>query len=389
MEPLQPVPGTTAPAQRLHSLDALRGFDMFWIMGAEEIFHSLAKATGSPFWGTIANQFTHPDWNGFHFYDLIFPLFLFIAGVATPYSVGRDLERGVPRRRLLARVVRRGLILIVLGIIYNNGLELHPLSQIRFASVLGRIGAAYMFANIIYLYAAPKRREPYMAPKRRELYMAIWFAGLLIGYWLLMALNSAPGFPRGDLSMQGNFASYIDRMVLPGKLYLGIHDPEGLFSTIPAIATGLLGILAGSYLRQASRPEARLAGRLALTGLLFIGLALAWNPLFPINKNLWTSSFVLTTGGLSLILMAIFYYVIDVRGVKKWAFFFRVIGMNSILIYMSGHFIDWDYMNTGFFEWLNQWVSNPWNALVMAITYIGLKWLFLYFLYRKKVFLRV
>ncbi|MDP4151782.1 MAG: DUF5009 domain-containing protein [Bacteroidota bacterium] len=389
MEPLQPVPGTTAPAQRLHSLDALRGFDMFWIMGAEEIFHSLAKATGSPFWGTIANQFTHPDWNGFHFYDLIFPLFLFIAGVATPYSVGRDLERGVPRRRLLARVVRRGLILIVLGIIYNNGLELHPLSQIRFASVLGRIGVAYMFANIIYLYAAPKRREPYMAPKRRELYMAIWFAGLLIGYWLLMALNSAPGFPRGDLSMQGNFASYIDRMVLPGKLYLGIHDPEGLFSTIPAIATGLLGILAGSYLRQASRPEARLAGRLALTGLLFIGLALAWNPLFPINKNLWTSSFVLTTGGLSLILMAIFYYVIDVRGVKKWAFFFRVIGMNSILIYMSGHFIDWDYMNTGFFEWLNQWVSNPWNALVMAITYIGLKWLFLYFLYRKKVFLRV
>jgi predicted acyltransferase len=368
------------PSQRLHSLDALRGFDMFWIMGAEELFHTLAKATGSPFWGTIANQFTHPDWNGFHFYDLIFPLFLFIAGVATPYSVGRDLEKRIPRSRLLARVVRRGLILIVLGIIYNNGLELRPLSQIRFPSVLGRIGTAYMIANIIYLYTAPKRRE---------LFMGIWFVGLLIGYLLLMALNSAPGFPCGDLSMQGNFASYVDRMILPGKLYLGIHDPEGLFSTIPAIATGLLGILAGSYLRKALQPDGRRAARLAGTGALFIGLALAWNPFFPINKNLWTSSFVLTTGGLSLILLALFYYVIDVRGVKRWAFFFRVIGMNSILIYMSGHFIDWDYANTGFFQWLGQWVGNPYNAFVMAICYIGLKWLFLYFLYRKKVFLRV
>ncbi|MBS1504991.1 MAG: DUF5009 domain-containing protein, partial [Bacteroidetes bacterium] len=158
---------------RLYSLDALRGFDMFWIMGAEELFHSLAKITN---WGplnAISNQFTHPAWNGFHFYDLIFPLFLFMAGVSTPFSVGREREKGKSREQLLVRVIRRGLILVLLGIIYNNGLQLRPISEIRFASVLGRIGLAYMFANIIYLYAS-------------EMWQIIWFWALIVGYWLLL-----------------------------------------------------------------------------------------------------------------------------------------------------------------------------------------------------------
>jgi len=368
------------PSQRLYSLDALRGFDMFWIMGAEEIFNTLAKATGSPFWAAIAAQFVHPDWNGFHFYDLIFPLFLFIAGVATPYSVGRELEKGSPRRKLLLRVARRALILVVLGIIYNNGLQLRPLSDIRFGSVLGRIGLAYLFANIIYLYA-PKNKQ--------DRTMMISFLLLLLGYWALLAFNAAPGFHRGDLTMQGNFASYLDRSILPGKLYLGIHDPEGLISTIPAIGTGLLGILAGNLLKNGTMSQAAKALRLALTGALFILLAQVWNGVFPINKNLWSSSFVLMVGGLSLLLLAAFYYVIDVLGYKKWAFFFTVIGMNSILIYLSGHFIDWEYATNGFFQWLGQWVGDPYNAVVLAICYVGIKWLFLYFMYRKKVFLRV
>ena len=143
---------------------------MFWIMGGEEIFKAIAKITGSPFWQTIADQFEHPAWNGFHFYDLIFPLFLFISGVATPYSVGRELEKGTPKKKLLLRVIRRGLTLVVLGLIYNNGLKWHPLSEIRFGSVLGRIGLAYMFANIIYLYT-------------RRTGQIIWFVSLLVGYW--------------------------------------------------------------------------------------------------------------------------------------------------------------------------------------------------------------
>ena len=372
-ENAMPVPSFAS--QRLYSLDALRGFDMFWIMGAEEIFHALFKATGSPFWGAIANQFTHPDWNGFHFYDLIFPLFLFMAGVATPYSVGRELEKGKTKSDVMWRVVKRGLLLVLFGIIYNNGLQLRPLSEVRFGSVLGRIGLAYMFANIIYIYSKQRAQ-------------IIWFCSLLLGYWLLLKFNAAPGFTRGDLTMEGNFASYIDRSIMPGKLYLGIHDPEGLVSTIAAIGTGLLGILAGNFIKK-NGPKASTALRLAGAGVASIVLALIWNFDFPINKNLWTSSFVLLVGGLSLLLLALFYYIIDVLGYKKWSFFFRVIGMNSILIYMSGRFINWEYSTDGFFKWMGQLIGNPFNAVAMAICYVMVKWAFLYFMYKKKVFLRV
>ncbi len=372
-----PIPSeNNFTSRRLYSLDALRGFDMFWIMGAEEIFHGMAKATNAPFWTVIANQFTHPDWNGFHFYDLIFPLFLFIAGVATPYSVGRELQKGKTKNQVLWRVVKRGLILVLLGIIYNNGLQLKPLADIRFGSVLGRIGLAYMFANIIYIYS-------------NRTAQIIWFCGLLIGYWLLLKFNSAPGFPMGDLTMEGNFASYIDRSILPGKLYLIIHDPEGLMSTIPAIGTGLLGILTGSYLKSKDINGGKKAMNMAILGIVFIGLALLWNLDFPINKNLWTSSFVLTVGGISLILLSLFYYIIDVLGYRRWSFFFRVIGMNSILIYMSGRFIDWEYSTNGFFKWVGQWIGNPFGAVAMAICFVMVKWAFLYFMYKKKVFLRV
>ena len=223
--------------QRLYSLDALRGFDMFWIMGAEEVFHGLATATGLPFWEALSTQFTHPSWDGFHIYDLIFPLFLFLAGVSTPYSVGRELEKGKSRQQLLLRVVKRGLVLVLLGIIYNNGLQLRPISDIRFSSVLGRIGIAYMLANIIYFYA-------------KEWAQVAWFAGLLIGYWLILKFTSAPGFAPGDLTREGNFASYVDRSILPGKLSLGIHDTVGFFNNIPAISTALAGIIVGRFFKK-------------------------------------------------------------------------------------------------------------------------------------------
>ncbi len=363
--------------QRLYSLDALRGFDMFWIMGAEGIFSEMAKASPNPFWNGIANQLTHPAWNGFHMYDSIFPLFLFIAGAATPFSVGREMEKGKTQGQLLARVIKRGLILVLLGIIYNNGLELKPLADIRFGSVLGRIGLAYMFANIIYIYTKKFSTQ------------AVWFCSILIGYWLLLKFTSAPGFPMGDLTMEGNFASYIDRSILPGRLYLKIHDPEGLTSTIPAVATGLLGIMAGSFLKNGTVSGSTKALRLAIAGAIAIGLAILWDKDFPINKNLWTSSFVLTVGGYSLIMLGLFYYIIDVKGYKKWAFFFKIIGMNSILIYLSERFINWDFTTDGLFHWVGQIIGNPFSPVAMAICYVGLKWAFLYFMYKKKVFLRV
>lgn len=371
-----------APA-RLYSLDALRGFDMLWIMGADEILYEMAHATKSPFWQTLATQFTHPDWNGFHVYDLIFPLFLFIAGVSTPFSVGRELEKGKSREQLLLRVIKRAFILVLLGFYVNNGLKIQPIADYRFASVLGRIGIAYMFANIIYLYA-------------KEWAQMVWFWFFILGYYLLLKFTSAPGFHPGDLSPQGNFASYMDRIVLPGRLYvpypntkISMHDPEGLFSTIPAISTGILGILTGSLLKKTGLAPHLKALRLAIFGVVFLILAQIWNLDFPINKNLWSSSFVLHVGGLSLLLTALFYYIIDVLGYKKWAFFFKVIGMNSILIYISSHFIKWGYTNMGLFGWLGQLAGKPWGAVLMAVTFVLIKWLFLYFLYKKKTFLRV
>ena len=181
----------------------------------------------------------------------------------------------------------------------------------------------------------------------------------------------------------------MDRLILPGKLYLKIHDPEGLFSTIPAISTGLLGILAGTLLKTGQQSKSRKALLLAIAGIVFLVIAQIWNLDFPINKNLWTSSFVMQVGGLSLLLLALFYYIIDVLGYRSWAFFFKVIGMNSILIYISGKFINWNFATTGFFGWLGELVGDPYNIVVMAICFIMVKWMFLYFLYRKKTFLKV
>lgn len=362
---------------RLYSLDALRGFDMFWIMGAEEIWHRWYKASESPVLGAISKQFIHPDWHGFAAYDLIFPLFLFLAGVASPYSVGRDLEGGTPRGELAKRVVKRGLLLVLLGVVFNHGFsQLLPIAEVRFPSVLGRIGLAWMFANLIYLYSS-------------RVAQMVWCAGLIIGYWLLFKFAAAPGFSAGDLSMEGNIASYIDRMLIPGKLYLGIHDPEGLVSTLPSISTGLLGILTGTFLKHGAYSKEKKAAYMALAGVVLIVLAQLWSLDFPINKNLWTSSFALQVGGLSLLLLALFYYIIDARGYQRWAFFFKVIGMNSILIYMSGVFIDWEYTTEATFGWLGQLLGPAVGSVVLVCCYLLIKWLFLKFLYDRKIFLRV
>jgi predicted acyltransferase len=362
--------------QRLQSLDALRGFDMFWIIGAEEIFHAMAKATNAPFWKSLSEQFEHPNWNGFSAYDLIFPLFIFVTGIAATFSLGGAMEKGTAKKELLQKVIKRGLILFLLGVIYNNGLQIRLLSDIRFMSVLGRIGIAYMLSSIIFLYA-------------KERFQAIWFASLLIGYWIILKFTAAPGFLIGDLTEAGNFASYIDRTVLPGKLSRGIHDTVGFFNNIPAISSGLAGILTGNYLRKAGVSPAKKALHMALAGLAALIIAQIWNLDFPINKNLWSSSFVLQTVGFSLLLMSLFYWIIDVKGYQRWAFFFRVIGMNSILIYMSGKVISWSYANKGLFQWVGDLIGDPYNAVALAMTSVLLKWVFLRFLYNKKIFLKI
>lgn len=361
---------------RLLSLDTLRGFDMFWIIGGEELIHTLSKLYPNSFWIQFSKQLEHPYWNGFTFYDLIFPLFIFLAGVSTPFSIGKALNDGKSKKEILLKVLKRGLILFLLGLVYNNGLEIKPIDDIRFMSVLGRIGITYVFANILFLYV-------------KETLLIYWFACLLIVYWLILKFTSAPGFSMGDLSMEGNFASYFDRNVLPGKLSRGIHDTVGLFNNIPAIGNALAGIITGIYLQKVEPTHAKKALYMALSGLIAIIIAQAWNLDFPINKNLWSSSFVMQTVGLSLLLFAVFYYVIDVLKYNRWTLFFQVIGMNSILIYISNKFIDWDYTAKAFFKWLEQLFGEPYSILVIAVAIVIIKWVFLKFLYNKKVFLRV
>ena len=372
---------TPAPkSDRLLSLDALRGFDLFWIVGGHAIVVALFKLTEWGWVGAIDAQLKHVDWNGFQAYDLIFPLFLFMAGVSTPYSLTRRLTEGA-RGEVCRKIVQRGLILVLLGIIYNNGLQWKGLENMRFGSVLGRIGLAGMFAQLIFAFN-------FETPKR----LWYWLAGILLGYWAVMSFGHAPGFASGDLTMEGNFASYVDRLLLPGKLHKKIHDPEGLLAMVPAIGNALLGILAGLWLRRSSEEASgdRKAAGLALAGLALLALGGLWSFVFPLNKHLWTSSFVLWTCGWGSLLLAFFYWTIDVRGwLRAFGAFFAVIGMNSVLIYMSGKFLSYDYTARALFGGLASAVPPAVGSLILAVGVFAVEWTLFWFLKRQKIFLKV
>lgn len=365
------------PSDRLKSLDALRGFDMFWIMGAEEVFILLGALTGWPVLEWWAGQMTHVEWHGFQAYDMIFPLFLFIAGVSFPFSVSKRLAVKGGKQALYRHIFKRGLILVLLGLIYNNGL-IFNIEAMRFPSVLGRIGLAWMFAALIF-----------MKTKNWKSRM-VWFWGLLIFYWLLFLIFKAPDFGDPDrYSMQGNISSYIDRTLLPGRLCCyEFGDNEGILPTIAAVSTGLLGMLVGELLKNTYKPMKKVL-YMAIGGVILIIIGQIWNLVFPINKNLWSSSFVCYVGGISIILMTIFYLIIDVWKYQKWAFFFVVIGMNPITIYLANRIIGFGRATDFLFGGIAELLPEAWSPLIIAIGYVIVGWLFLYLLYKKKIFLKV
>ena len=372
---------TPAPkSERLLSLDALRGFDLLWILGGESVVHALLKLTGWVWVAAVAGQLKHVAWHGFQAYDLIFPLFLFLAGVSTPFSL-RNRLGAADRWATALKIVRRGLMLVLLGIVYNNGLQWKDIDQMRFGSVLGRIGLAGMFAQLIFAFN-------FETPKR----LWYWLAGILLGYWAIMSFGHAPGFAAGDLTMEGNFASYVDRLLLPGKLHKKIHDPEGLLAMIPAIGNALLGILAGLWLRRSSEEVSgdRKAAGLAIAGLALLAAGGLWSFVFPLNKNLWTSSFVLWTCGWASLSLAFFYWTIDVRGwLRAFGAFFAVIGMNSVLIYLSGKFVSYEYTAQALFGGLAKAIPSAVGTLVLAVGLFAVEWVLFWFLKRQKVFLKV
>jgi predicted acyltransferase len=366
--------------KRLQSLDALRGFDMFWIMGGGEIFIALAALTGWPVLQWWAAQLEHVPWHGFHAEDMIFPLFLFIAGISFPFSMAKRYLGQENRRALYIHVIQRGLILVLLGLLNNNAIRF-DFGNLRYGSVLGRIGLAWMFAALIFMNT------------RRLRARIIWLVGILVGYWLLFPL-----FPAHDLgsfdpySMQGNLAGHIDRLFLPGKYCCYTYgDSEGILSTIPAICTALLGMLTGQFILSEYLRDKPLRKVLymASAALGLIALGGIWNFAFPINKYLWSSSFVCFVGGLSLLLFTLFYVVIDIWKINKWTKFFVVIGMNSIAIYMAHTLIDFNQAANFLFGGVYALCGPEWKPLAAAVGFFTAAWLFLYILYKKKWFLKV
>jgi predicted acyltransferase len=367
-----------SPSGRLYSLDALRGFDMLWITGGQKLVFALATVTGWPLFEWMNSQMHHVEWNGFAFYDMIFPLFLFLAGVSMPYSFEARRNRGDTRRKIYLHALKRMLVLVVLGMLVNRILELNP-DNLRFASVLGRIGIAWFLAAMIVLNAGLR-------------WQIVWFWGLLIVYCLLMLLVPVPGFGAGDLSPEGNLAGYIDRLLLPGTMYTEFNEPEGILSTIPSVSTALLGVFAGHLLRLETGRLNGMKKALVIigAGILSLTLGIAWGTFFPINKNLWTSSFVLYAGGWSLMLLGLFYLIIDVWQVKKWAFFFVVIGMNSITIYVLQHrILRFDIIRDFFLKGIHDLSPSALQPFISSLGYIAVVWLFLWFLYRNRIFLKV
>ncbi len=392
---------------RLHSLDALRGFDMWWIVCGEGIFHGLAGMVkdkhglvqSSVDWQIrgeapmnvwermvvgMSNQLHHSVWNGFTFYDLIFPLFIFIAGVSMPYSMGKQLEKpGVNqsevRHKILRSLLKRILTLLLLGMVVNGALRFNGYEQTRFASVLGRIALGCFGAALIYLYV----------PGKKIIY---WIAGILLVYWAMLYLIPVPGFGTGVMTPEGNITAWFDRNFLPGKLHREVYDPEGLLSSLPAIASALLGVLCGQYIRSSSQKGFTTVQALYLlgSGMILLLVGWLWDMVFPVNKILWSSSYVLVAGGWSMMGLALFYYIIDVKGIRRWSMPLVWIGTNSILIYVAAHgLVNFESTSAFLFGGLISRAPAAWHPALLWTGVGGIQLAGLYVLYRNRLFWKV
>lgn len=367
---------TVKKSERLLSLDTLRGFDMFFISGGGTFLVLLKGKTEMPWVDTIADQLEHVPWHGFVFYDFIFPLFLFISGVSLSFSLNKGLAAGITKPRLYKKVFVRMLVLIALGILYKNSpLPLFEPSEIRLGSVLGRIGFACFITAALYLNFSRVKRM-------------YWICGILIGYYAILFLVPVPGYGAGNLSFEGNLVGWFDRTFLPGRLLQGDYDELGLLTQFPALCITIFGSIAGDILRNHSS-EIKKTMTLVLIGVVAVIIGLVWNIHFPINKRLWSSSFIMLTSGLGFLIMALFYYIIDVKGFKKWTFFLKIIGLNSLTIYLAYRFINFSYTSSELLGGLYAPLPDKWHEVFIALGALALVWLFLYMLYKMKIFIKI
>ena len=367
-------------SKRLESLDVLRGFDMIWIMGGYQFFGALSKVVDWNWVHVMANQLSHVEWNGFHLFDLIFPLFMFITGVAIPFAITSKLDKGVSKRKLTIKAFRRMVVLILLGIVYNGSLMIDftntGFSEVRYASVLGQIGIAYFFATLIVINTSKIKVRIF------------WAIGILVAVTVLQLFTPVPGFGAGVLTPEGSINAWIDQHFLPGRLAYGPYDALGVLCVISAIPITIIGSLAGNILRNINVLPNKKVIILSLSGFALITIALAISPWYPVNKKIWTATFDLLTSGISLVLLSIFYFIIDVKGWKRGTLFFTAFGLNSITIYFGTKIISFSHTSRYLFDWLAK-LSGEFSQVIIVLGVIFLEWLLLYFLYKKKIFLKV
>jgi predicted acyltransferase len=358
--------------QRLVCVDALRGFDMLWIIGGSEVLITLAKATGIGFLSNIAVHFDH-SWGQFHFYDLIQPLFLFIVGVVMPVSFSKRIARGETKKSIYAHVLKRVFLLYILGLISSGHLLAFDIMKLHLiTNVLHCIAFGYLVSSIMILELKIKWQIGISA-------------GFLFLYWAIMALIPIPGNGAGIYKPDLNLALYVDNAVLG-------HFQEGegwtyIITSINFIPSIMLGVFAGNIL-QSEKDQMKKARLLALLGICCIVAGRIWGIWFPIIHHIWTSSLVLYGAGLSAVLLSLFYLIIDVWGFKKWSFPFVVIGMNAIAVYIATHLFDFGRIGNIFVGGLARFMGS-WGVFLEAFAALAVVWLILYWMYLKKTFLKV
>jgi len=367
--------------ERLASLDVLRGIAI-----------ALMILVNSPGGDAFYDFLQHPSWNGWTLADLVFPLFIFTVGVAIPFAFTSKLEKGTSRRKLLIRIAQRIIILFILGIFISNFPFGFDPATFRIMGVLQRIALCYLFASLIFLYLKPKW------------HMVLTFA-IPVVYWMLMTLMPVPGYGPGVLTENGNLSGYIDRLLLGKHIYsfTGTFDPEGLLSTLPAVGTALIGVLAGQYLRSNIKPNAKTV-KLLLLGSFSLAMGLLWSFWFPINKNLWSSSYVAFTGGIAIIILATCYFIIDVKRHITLSKPFSILGLNAIFVYALSEIINLTliYTNIQVSETLNislkswiyenlfaSWAGPLHGSFIYALAFLAFCWAVAAILYWKKIYIKV
>ena len=373
--PGEPEQTNSTLSRRSVALDALRGFDMFWLVGGTGLVAAVVDLCGPRVQAVLGPQLDHAKWEGCMFYDVIFPLFVFLVGMSVVFSLDR-LKEESSARKVYARILRRFVLMFLLGLIYYGGLR-DQWPGVRLLGVLQRLALCYLFAAVLYYHFRLRT-------------LAAVAVGILLGYWILLSFVPVPGSGATGVNEEMNWTRYVDEQFLPGRKHEGSWDANGLLSTAPAIGTCLLGVFAARLLKSERHSQTRKALYFLGAGLALAALGWVWGIQFPVIKKLWTSSYVLVTGGYSLMFLGLFCLVIDVWGFRKWVQPLVWIGANPLTIYMARNIADFNAFADRFVGGSIAAAVTPEAAYLFhtAVSF-AFSMLLVRFLYKKRIFLRV